>query len=267
LKSTPFARRRLLWPYVATGALLLALAAYAALTGTPAYLWTRDPAAIHDANPFLGAASNLGILLWTAAASLAFFTAARLRGEFEARETRAFLVWAGLLTTWLLLDDLFMLHERLLPDVVGIPQWLTVLMYGALLITLLARFREVVAVTDTRLLGLSLGSFVFSAGIDQAPGTWHTWEGLVFLEDAAKLFGIVSWLAYFAMTCEASLATVSDRALFLAGSPSLSRTRGAAARSRAGSPKRDGRDSSPPDARSATPGSPLGARLRSRTTD
>jgi hypothetical protein len=205
--------RPLLWLYAATAALLGIIAAHAALTGAPPYLFTRDPAAIHEANPLLGAISNLGIVLWAAAASVALFTSRQLARAEEARSMSAFLLAAGLLSCWLLLDDLYMLHERVLPDWIGVPQPLVFGVYAIAMTVLIARFRGVIRTTDPRPLAMALGFFALSAAIDQGPAAWHGWDALVLVEDGAKLFGLVSWVAYFgAVSAQALRRRVTTRA-------------------------------------------------------
>jgi hypothetical protein len=205
--------RPLLWMYAAAAALLGLIAAHAAITGEPPYLYTRDPAAIHQANPLLGAVSNLGIVLWAAAATVALFTSRQLARIEEARRTSTFLQAAGVLSCWLLLDDLYMLHERVLPDWFGVPQPLVFALYAVVILVLVARFRSVLRTADSRPLALALGFFAVSAAIDQGPAAWHRWDALVLVEDGAKLFGLVGWLAYFgAVSAQALRRYVTSRA-------------------------------------------------------
>lgn len=256
------------WLYAGASALLAAVAVHAALSDTPAYLFTRDPAAIHEADPFLGAVSNLGIVLWAFAAGIALFAFRALRGTVGAAEPRALFASFGVFTLWLLLDDLFMLHERVLPDEAGIPQPLIVALYALTACGLIARYRAVVAASDYRPLALALLLFGCSVGVDQGPGAWHAWPGLALVEDGAKLLGIVSWLAWVDATAAAALSgRLSDPALYRAGSPFRSRIPAAFATSRADSPSRAARGSSPAGATRGTPGSPLTEPPRNRTAD
>jgi hypothetical protein len=258
----------LLWSYAASGVLLLAVTAHAALTGTAATLFTRDPAAIYESDPFFGALSSLGVVLWAAAASIALFTAGLLPRTARKRQLSGFLFAAGAFTSWLLLDDLFMLHERVIPDSLGIPQTAIILAYAAIVAALLVRYRAVIALTDYRPLVLALGFFAASVIIDQGPGGWHQWAGLVLVEDGAKLFGIVSWFVFFATTAKAAaLSRLNDRVSAPAEWPSRSRTPAGAVMSRADSPTRAALGSIPVDARRARPGSLPVAPLQSRRAD
>ena len=254
--------------HACTIAMLAAIASWCAARGLPPYLLTRDPAAIHGTSAFLGALSNLGVLLWAAAASVTLFTARLLGGAARIRSVRTFLLQAGLFTSWLMLDDLFMLHERSLPDRLGLPQPLTLSIYGTLAVLMLARHRELIARTDHRPLAMAFGFFACSATIDQGPGGWHAWTSLVLVEDGTKLLGIVSWLAYFATTSRAAArGLLTDRVSAPAEWPSRSRTPGGVATSPDGSPIHAVRGSSPPDATRAMPGNPPGVPQRTRTAD
>jgi hypothetical protein len=268
VRRSPSSIAHLLLVYAGTVAVLAAIGSWSAAHGLPPYLLTRDPAAIHGTSAFLGALSNLGVLLWAAAASVMLFTAGLLGSQGRAGEARGFLAQAGVFTAWLLLDDLFMLHERSLPDRFGVPQPLLLAVYGGLVILLLARHRGLIARTDYRPLALACGFFACSATLDQGPGDWHEWTSLVLVEDGAKLLGIVSWLVYFAATARAAaLGRLSDPVSSLAGWPFRSRTPAGAVTSRDGSPTRAERGSSLGDATRATPGNPPAVPPRTRTAD
>ena len=100
--------------YVAISGVLISVAIIGAWYDVPMSGFTRDPAAVHNANPFTGVLSNIGILFWCSAAAVCFFSAA-----IQVKEARVkivpFLLFSGLLTAVLLLDDLFMLHETVIP--------------------------------------------------------------------------------------------------------------------------------------------------------
>jgi hypothetical protein len=126
--------------YAPALSLLLAVAVAAAVLGIAPSRFTLDPAALTGAHPFLGVASNAGILLWAAAAAISLFTAALLADSARNGEARKFLRGAGLLTCWLMLDDLFLFHEWLFPSVLGVPQALVLAGYVAVVALFLLRF-------------------------------------------------------------------------------------------------------------------------------
>jgi hypothetical protein len=180
--------------------LLAAVALAAAATGRPPSRFTRDPAALLGSHPLLGVVSNVGVLLWAAAAAVSLFAAVVLRGDRHDDPRGAFLLYGGLVTSWLALDDLFLVHEWLAPSVFAVPQPVVLLAYAGVVAALLLRFGPVIRSTEYELLLLALTLFAASAAMDQLPQAWFAWDSLFLIEDGLKLLGIVSWLGYFGST-------------------------------------------------------------------
>lgn len=208
-------RARLLAAVLAPALLVLAaVAAVAWFADVAPGRFTMDPAVLAGAHPFLGAVSNLGVLVWTGGAAIALFAAQMLRRRAGQGERARFLLAAGLLTTWLMLDDLFMLHEWFFPDVLGVAQTLVLACYAALAGGFLLRFRGQIAQLDGLLLGLAIMFFGTSVLLDQLPEEWfRAWGWLYLFEDGCKLLGIVSWSAYFAQVSRVSLSLPGPRAV------------------------------------------------------
>ncbi len=174
-------------------------------TGIPISKFTADPAAIAGINPFIGVVSNIGILFWCASASICFFSFAllqktRIRGNFPA-----FFLFSGFITSILLLDDLFLFHERnlnsreiIFPNSPFISQEVVYLSYIMLILFYLIRFRKIIIETDIVLLFLAFLFFGVSIIIDLFP--IPVFDNYLF-EDGFKLFGIVSWFGYFVRVC------------------------------------------------------------------
>ncbi|MEL6938598.1 MAG: hypothetical protein AAFO84_05330 [Cyanobacteria bacterium J06598_1] len=167
----------------------------------PVGFLTRDPAAIAHHNPFFGALSNIGILLWSASAAVCGLSAAVLNIIQPISDSRLFFgLFAGL-SAALCLDDTFLLHEAILPNrlpLVHIPEAVVILSYVLVLIGAIVRFRKLLLDTSVWLFGLSLGCFAIAAGFDQIlpPNVFS--EDITFLiEDGFKLLAIFLWLAYF----------------------------------------------------------------------
>lgn len=190
--------------------LLAALALGAAWWGADPARFTRDPAAWHHSDPLIGGVSNLGVLIWMAAAAVSLFAAALPRGALRQPEDRQLLLHAGMLTLWLALDDLYMFHERLAPDDLGIPQRAVLAIYAIWVAALVWRFRRVAVQAGLAPLSMALALLTFSVLIDQlAPGPWFEWRYLVLVEDGAKLLGIVSWFAWLSSIARAALAAAT----------------------------------------------------------
>lgn len=172
----------------------------------PVSVLLRDPnATAYDAQNkvmfYRGTVSNLGILLWCAAASVYAFAAYLYHSRFgmpTSSLTRVFLIYMAALTGLLTLDDLFMIHEELLPVYLGVPEVSMYVLYGVLVVGL-TMFVRVLLNTDFLVLGLALGFFAFSMLTDQ--GFFHAFVSLsagafLLFEDSTKMLGIVCWLVF-----------------------------------------------------------------------
>jgi hypothetical protein len=152
---------------------------------------TRDPSAIVEAGIHLGFLSQMGILFWSASATVCLLTAAITK--YKAERLRKFLLASGFISLGLGLDDTFLLHETFFPRF-GIPEKLVFLTYAGIILLWLIRFHRTIFRTEFVLLGISL--LFFGASIAQDIVTLR-FINPYLIEDGAKLIGIVSWLAYF----------------------------------------------------------------------
>jgi hypothetical protein len=169
-------------------------------TGIPFFHFTGDVAGITHTPFYLGVASNVGVLLWCAAASVSLFTAYELRSEEP--EKSKFLFWAGMFTLLLLLDDLFMFHDRILPDHLHLADDWFYAAYAGFLVFLLGRYRRVILEADYMILVFALAWLGLSVLIDLIPGPVIQRR---FIEDGSKLLGIGTWLAFFVRICHRGL--------------------------------------------------------------
>jgi hypothetical protein len=160
--------------------------------------FTRDPLAIVDAPPYLGFLSNLGIILWSAAAAVCLFAFSLLSRRGASGDIRAFVLLGGLISLLLLLDDLYMLHEYFYPRL-GIFEKLAFAGYGVLVLVYLIGFRRKIGDTRFVYLFCALGFFALSLIIDRLPETMLPMHHL--FEDGSKFLGIVCWLSYQASVC------------------------------------------------------------------
>lgn len=162
----------------------------------------QDPTAVMKVPIYTGFISNLGVLLWCATAAICLLSATILPKIPRYQKLRAFFLFSGLLTTTLVFDDLFLLHERFFPDYLNISENFVYAAYGITTVVFLLRFRKTILKTDLIFLVLAFGWFGSSILIDKIlPFS----ERSIFLEDGFKLLGIVSWFAYFSRTCSQEL--------------------------------------------------------------
>ena len=161
--------------------------------GMPMHVLTRDPAAISRTSAALGFLSNVGVVGWSCSAAIATFTAALLWPARSANGYFGLLCALALLTWAMLVDDLFMVHERLLPRVLaGFDD--TGQLYAVIVLGIAWRWRRLLS-DRTRFLGATaifwLGA---SAAADMLLGRLP--RSLLFLiEDGSKFFGIAGWCA------------------------------------------------------------------------
>lgn len=159
---------------------------------SPSY-FTVDPLALGRLPFYAGFLSNLGVLLWCASAAVYLFASFLVRGQERAADRR-FLRASGLLTAFLLCDDLFMLHEQALPTYLHIPEAAVYAAYGATVGWYLFKSRSPLLRTEFTLLG---AAFLFLGGsvlIDACSG------GRYLSEDGLKFLGIVAWAVYACRT-------------------------------------------------------------------
>lgn len=170
--------------------------------GVPLDIFLRDPAAIAGAPFYMGAVSNVGVVLWAAAAAVCLF-AARLVLAAEPRHPAGrFLLASALLSALMFSDDLFQFHEQIAPLHLGVGEKAVLATYGLLGAAYLLAFRGLVFRSDWTLLALALACFATSVGIDQLASQTPS-PAVLFAEDGSKFLGISTWLAYLSATASA----------------------------------------------------------------
>jgi hypothetical protein len=200
MRSQPVAKS-LYFTIFPAGLVLVAIAAFSAIQQVPVSDITRDPTAIANVHPLTGFLSNLGILLWCATASICLFASAVVSGNGE-RRTRSFLFFAFVLSAYLLLDDLFLIHESLAHRYLGVGEKTVILLSGLSLLAFLFVFRTEILSTNYMMLLIALVMFASSVIVDyfsvRALSGFERWVHL--FEDGFKWMGIASWCGYFSRT-------------------------------------------------------------------
>ena len=142
----------------------------------------------------VGMISNIGILLWGAAASICLFTSFL---EVINRESSKLLLLGGIFSSLLCIDDFFLLHDRYVgPDFLN-------LTYLSISIFLLVRFRRLlkkIGLFNLVISILFLGLSVFFDGIIQQIFN-QSYELTQLIEEGFKFLGIACWLNFW---CKAS---------------------------------------------------------------
>lgn len=193
--------RQLLITFVPSISILAAIAMVSVLFQVSMPAMTQDVTAIAKIHPLSGILSNLGILLWCAAASICFFTATTLR-NVKPRDTFWFLLSSALLSTYLLFDDFFQFHEDLASRYLGLNEQVVYAALGIAVSAYLIAFRRIILRTNFGALLLALGFLASSVVIDAIlePWLWRLGHWEYFFEDGAKWLGIASWCSYYVHT-------------------------------------------------------------------
>lgn len=213
--------------YVPVTTILLSMFLFWFFTGMDTALLTRDPLAIVETELlkiqqtpnlqlydlaklniplYAGLISNLGILLWTAAAAVSAFAWWMTRNATAPRVPATCLLGGACLSALLMADDFFLLHERWGPVYLGLDEKVVFAAYGLALLAYLFRWRSALLQTDFLLLAAALVGFAVSLSVDAIPDViFYAIPQSHFFEDGAKFAGIAAWTGYHVHTAGQAL--------------------------------------------------------------
>jgi hypothetical protein len=158
----------------------------------------RDPAAITNSPAYMGLFSNIGILLWCFCAAFCLFSYAILRQNSRYRESSQFLLSSGLFTSFLMIDDFFLLHEDGygLP-LLGIPEKLIYVFYVILTFLFLFKASKFIKKTEFVIFIAALVFLGLSVITDALLESYY----IAKFEDIFKMAGMSCWLIYYTRLC------------------------------------------------------------------
>lgn len=191
----------LLLIYLPPLAILAAASLISIYMHVPVGDFTRDPSSIVELHSYEGIVSNLGALVWCAGTTLCLFCAVLLLSRDRSSPLGAFLLLAGATTGLLMVDDFFLLHEKL--DALSLSEHLVALVYGGLVLIMFWRYRVQLAQGNMVIFLSALCLLAASAGVDLIEHPLEQWIGQwrVLFEDGFKFLGLVGWFGYFAQLC------------------------------------------------------------------
>ena len=159
-------------------------------------IFTDDPAE-GERRWYAGVLSDIGVAGWFVAAFGAIATATSHRTNGRAL---SFFAAMAVVSIWLGLDDLYLLHEDVLPRNVGVPEAVSLLVYPVVVAAIVFVFLDVVRRHD--------GWILIVAAVYLVGSLTTNTVGVGLLasasaEAAAKFLGIVNWSLFFvsASTC------------------------------------------------------------------
>ena len=139
----------------------------------------------------VGLISNLGILIWSASASISLFSS--LSGLVQRRENSNFLFLGGILTFILCIDDFFLLHDKYIgADFLYIT-------YSIMGLYLLTKFRKLIIDIDFLSFIVSVALLSLSIAFDKTfqeifP---NNYINIQLYEEGFKFVGIVCWMNFW----------------------------------------------------------------------
>lgn len=152
----------------------------------------RDPNAIADFPKYIGFISQFGIFLWFASVGICFMGYFLTRGIQSVSQKSKYLLYFGIFSLMLGLDDAYMLHEELAHR--GLYEEMFFGVYAVMLLVFILKFLKLFFQTHFILLILSGFCLASSIAVDKYD---HT---LFLLDDSFKVSGIVFWFVYFFRT-------------------------------------------------------------------
>jgi hypothetical protein len=161
---------------------------------------SRDPIQVLNGKPYVGIISNLGILFWCSTCAILFYSALINRIKKGPEKEIYFLFFSGLLSTLLLVDDFFLLHDVIFPDYLKIDEIVFFLCYGLSTIAIFIRYYKIILDTDYVILVLSFLLLGLSATTDEIIAIGIHIKHPFIVEDGFKFLGILSWFSYFTRT-------------------------------------------------------------------
>lgn len=190
---------------------LMVLAFAGLQTQVPVADLLNDPATVAGVMWYAGLISNLGAIGWTVAVAAAAGAAFVARVGGRPRSTISFLRGGALVGTMLLVDDLFQVHQRLLPRAVGLSKPMVLLIELVLAGGWAVSSYFEIKRTRWHLLVMAGGAFVVSLVVDQLITGPETGVRIL-VEDGAKFLGVLAWALYFVRTAADIVASIARRA-------------------------------------------------------
>jgi hypothetical protein len=187
-----------------TTAVTLATYGFSVFKGTSFGELSRDPTTVLNGPFYLGYYSNLGMLVWVAAATTALLGQYLLRRVGHLEPARLLLV-ASVITVAVMLDDLFLLHDAVYREM-GIPQYAPFTAYGLAIAAFSWRFRYQLG-TDLLLIVAAVSCLGISAVLD----TLFHLQPPYLIEDGAKALGLALWALMIVRYTIAELTSTIDR--------------------------------------------------------
>lgn len=160
-------------------------------------LW-HEPGA--EVEFYIGFLSNMGVIFWCFTAAILFFSSKLAKDFGKPKKVIQFFFFSGLLTVFFMVDDLFLMHDVIVPYFFHVSEKFLYLFYGLYVIGLFYWFKDIIKESDYLLYLLAFASMASSVITDVILTLGFTIKETYLFEDGFKFIGIISWFTYFART-------------------------------------------------------------------
>lgn len=192
----------LAWAFTPALFFLIVVAVLASINDIDFYMLSVEPMEIFKAEPYIGLLSNVGIIVMSASSAILLYSSFVSRRQDGLTRNASFLLWVGLFTFVLLVDDLFMFHEKVLPAVFG-TYLVEPMLYGLYALSaLLVLYFYYDIILDTYFV-VFLAALIFygmSICLDLIDYLGITLPNEYLFEDGFKFLGTIGWCVYFIIT-------------------------------------------------------------------
>ncbi len=161
---------------------------------------SEDPIQLLNGEPYVGIITRVGIIIWAATFAILLYSSKISSIQKKPKQQTSLLIWAGLLTLFLLLDDSFMLHDVIFPEYLNINEKVFFSFYSLSVIALFYFYYKEILNSDYVLLILAFVLLGASALTDMALRFGITIPYSYAIEDGSKFLGIIAWFSYFTRT-------------------------------------------------------------------
>ena len=197
--------KALRWALIPALLVYVASLSLSGLAGIKGQLVLRDLAQTCGTPAGVGLLSNLGYLLWLAAAAVALFTAYSGQPGVRGKQYEL-LACGGWFSFILCIDDMFLLHDRYIGQTF---LYLVYMVFAALIAT---RYRRQLMASRGELFLLAVALLGASIGIDQFQRDLpFKYETVQLVEEGAKFLGIATWVLYWWQASTQSLNNAQSR--------------------------------------------------------
>ena len=187
-----------------------------ALRGLPVEYLLEDPSSLLGYDQFIGFLTPIGVVVLAIGIGAVLLSASVKNGNLEPEERQVLnaLIFLAGVSLFLLLDDLFLLHERVFTSWFQAGERRIFLAYGLIFLLLAYVYRKgllsgpiIFLIISMLLFGVSIASDVLTDKVSLSSGLTSSMK---MLEEAGKLGGYLFWTAFILMKARGLLTGEAD---------------------------------------------------------